>query len=340
MIVSALVGLPQCGRTTLLKLLSNSESHEVATVKLFDERLEKIAKITNSSKVTHISIKILDPPGSLEKGGALFSKIQPVDCLIVTIRAFNTGFSIPTPQKDAQHIFETFLLFDFSSAETRKKTIESNLKKCHSPDERKELENELFSLNRFMDAIESGKPIREVISTSTDEQIAKNQGFLSAKKWLCIVNFEDVLDNNITSDIEKILHCPAVPIFAKLEREIQLLDEEDANVFRKEYGLPNENPLERFTNAIKNALDIVIFFTANEKEARAWTLLKGSNALVAAGKVHSDIARGFIRAEVIEWGKLVQCGSYNTAKANALLKSEGKNYIIQDGDVILFKFNV
>lgn len=340
MIVSALVGLPQSGKTTILKLLSIPEIHEVATVRIPDERLEKVAQVTGSPKVTYASVEILDPPGSLDKGGAIFSRIQPAECLIVVVRCFDGGFGDPAPQRDAKQILETLLLFDFSSAETKLKTTESALSKGHSPEEKKELEQELASLRKFIEAVESGKPIRAVISTTTDERLARNQGFLSAKKWLCAANFEDSFNEQVISDLEKILLCPVFSTSAKIETEIQQLSRQDSEVFRREFRLPENSPLERFSEAMRKALDIVTFFTANEKEARAWAVPKGSNAISAAGKIHSDIARGFIRAEVIEWDKLVQCGSYQTARTNALIRSEGKDYIIQDGDVILFRFNV
>ena len=197
----------------------------------------------------------------------------------------------------------------------------------------------------LMKALENEVPLRELEFSPEEERISRGFGFLTRKPMLIVLNIgEDQLEEaeELMGEIERFTSrpgCAAIPICAKLEEEIAQLEEDEAEEFLREMGL-GESALNRMIKASYELLDLITFFTGNERETRAWTARRGTTAVKAAGMIHSDMERGFIRAEVINWRDLLECGSYSKARQEGKLRIEGKDYVVQDGDVLLIRFNV
>ncbi len=338
---AAILGLPQSGRTTVWRALSAghwAQHGNVAVVPMPDHRLPEIARAAGSKKVTPVRVELVDTVGDLSRGGAIYSELQGADGIIVVVRGFDGGFGEPTPKSDARTIRESLVLFDASAVETRMNTVRAELSKGRPQSERKELEQELGVLESFADHLARGGLLRDVASGDLAALVAKNQGLLTAKPWLGVINVDEG-GTNALDDVAEALSSPAVALPAKLELELRELEPEEAKAFRGELGVP-EDCVDGVLRALVDALGAVVFYTANENEARAWLVPKGTKAIDAAAKIHSDIARGFIRAEVVSWEDFVRCGGYANARAENLIRLVGKDYVVGDGDLILFRFNV
>ncbi len=337
-----ILGLPQSGRTMLWKMLSGEHighKENLSVVKLPDYRLYKIAEIYNSKKIFPIEIELQDSIGDIFHGGAIFSDTQGANGIIITVRGFDGGFGKPVPDVDAQKIADSLRLYDASSLETRRKTLDKDRKKGHSREERRQFDMELSTIEKFTKLLEENKNIRSEELSEYEWKIARNQGFLTAKPWLVVLATEEPADEKSLNEVSKILDAPTIWLATKLEREFLELEPDEAAMFREELQIP-ENMLDNILLSLYDAMNFIEFYTGNEKDARAWAIKNGTTAIEAADKIHSDISRGFIRAEIIQWDKLVEVGGYDAAKAKSMLRVEGKDYVMQDGDYAYFRFNV
>ncbi len=349
-------GYPKTGKTTLFNLLTGAAIEVKAyeegkkepnqrTVPLPDFRLDRIASLYPDKKKVNTSLEIVDLAGisyGEVKTSAYLSALRLADGLIHVIRGFIDP-RIPhpkgriSPQDDLAFMEEELILADLVSVSTRLDKLEKDLRKTRNPEGEKE--KELLSI--FRAALEEGKPIRELLFSGADEKRVRSFAFLSQKPLLHLVNVDETDISLIASprEISPALKAGTdiLAFCGKVEAEIAELEEEEKKAFLAEYGL-TELSSEKFYRTIPRLLGIISFFTIGKNEVRAWAIRQDSEASQAAGAIHSDIERGFIRAEVIPWDGLLESGSWQAAKDKGIIRLEGKDYIVRDGDVIYFRF--
>lgn len=338
----AITGLPQSGRTTLWTILSAGHvghRDNLSVVKMPDYRLAELARVESSKKITPIEVELIDTIGSIIKGGAIFPELQATDAIMIVLRGFDAGFGTADPIGDAQKLKDAMILFDVSAVNTRMRTLENDIQKGRSQDERRRLENELAALQKFAEILKANGRIYTLEMSESERKTANNQGLLTAKSWLTIISTEEPAAQNMLEEISKILDAPVIWLATKLEQEFCELKPEEADMFRTEMQIP-AGMVENTILALKDAMNIIEFYTANEREAHAWAIRRGTTALEAAAKIHTDIARGFIRAELIDVEELIKINGYATARTRKMFRVEGKDYIMQDGHFVEFRFNV
>jgi len=355
----ALVGLPQSGKTTLFQALtaghgSASAGQELlGTVKVPDERLEKLAVLVKAKKITPLEIRLHDLPSVFNKGqgpsGTAAETLGKCDALLHVVHAFNRP-DVPhpnetiDPSRDIAAFDSELLFFDLGVVERRLDKLETSMR-SGKVTEREAAEREKALLERVKTAIEGDTPLRNVITDPADVKALGNYGLLSLKPMLIVLNIGegDVADQDKTAAEYAGKHnaerTRVTAICAKLEAELAELPAGEAAEFRKEMGAP-EGGTDLVLSQARELLGLITFYTAGEKDTRAWTLVEGGTALQAAGRIHTDIERGFIRAEVIGWDKLLEYGSHNEAKKVGQLRQEGKTYVVKEGDVLNVLFNV
>jgi GTP-binding protein YchF len=359
-----IIGLPASGRTTIFNALTRGKAQtggfsggtaNIGIAKVPDERLRVLTGMFNPKKTVPAEIKYLDLGASVkalaaEKGGGqLFAQLATVDAVLSVIRAFNDPV-IPHPAGSidvARDIGEMNLELAFSDLaiiERRFDRIGSSLKGAKA-DERPKLLHEQEILHRLKDELEKDIPIREQHLTEEEEKLLSGYQFLSAKPVITLVNIGEE-DLPRAKDMEAELNTRfgqpnhrVVVMCGKLEMDLSSLDDASVKDFLAEYGL-SQTGLERVIQASYGLLGLISFLTVGEDEVRAWPITRGTVAQKAAGKVHSDIERGFIRAEVVSYKDLIDSGSLAEAKKRGILRLEGKTYVVQDGDIINFLFNV
>lgn len=306
-----IVGPPNAGKTTFFNALTRagaeitayatvSEKPNVGMAPIADERLERIAAVVHSRKVTPAAVRVMDLPGT---GAALLGGLRSVDALLAVLDGFSPGAD---PARDLEQLRLELLVADRDHVEKRLERVAKQAK-SGDPALRKEAEE----LERVLQHVEAGRTLGEYGGALPSELEP-----LTTKPLIVVENGPNGID-------------------CKLEAELAELDPAEAAEFRD-----GESALEEVVGRLFQALDLIAFFTANENEARAWTLRHGRTALEAAGMVHSDMARGFIRCEVIRWSDLVECGSHAEVVRRGLARLEGKTYIVEDGDVLNIRFNV
>jgi len=353
----ALVGLLQSGKSTLLSAISGravppigSTAIEEAIVPVPDERLDWLTGQYKPKKTTHATIDCLDVPGfnfADEHGRAaarrLINQVRIVDMLVLVIRAFEDPAvaayrNTVAPARDLTELQTELLLADLELVATRIERLE---KQIHKPTKTQARDKaELALQKKLQQAIESEKPISSAIETASEREMIKSLGFLTLKPMVVAANVgEDQLDRKF--DFGDLVESAALPITicAKLERELAQLDPESRAEFMADLGI-TESVTGKFVNACYSALGLISFLTIGSDEVRAWPIKQGTVALDAAGKVHSDIKRGFIRAETMTFANLKELGSEKAVKAAGKSRLEGKEYVVHDGDVIDFRFNV
>ena len=355
------VGLPYVGKTSLFNALTQSDAEtgtytakkgwNVGSVKVPDERLAALAEVFNPKRVTPTSINYVDIAGvskgdialeGLETG--VIAELREVDALAHIVRVFEDD-AVPhvdgdvDPKRDIETIDIELAFADLSIIDSRLDRLNRELR----TQKILALEHERVVLERCKVALEAGTAIRQLQLTPEDERAIRGYGFLTQKPLLLVLNIgEDELDNaeeicsNFAASEPQI---EIITLSARLEMELARLDPEEAELFRTEMGL-DESALARVIDASYRTLGLITFFTVVSDELRAWTLKNGMTALDAAGTIHTDMARGFIRAETIDWTDLVGCGSLTEARDNGLLRLEGKDYAVSDGDVLTIRFNV
>ncbi len=354
---AALLGLLESGKSTIFSAISGkdippigSTNIEEAVVPVPDSRLDWLAELYKPKKVTHATIDCLDLPGfnfTDEHGRAaarrLIGKIGTVDLLVLVVRAFDDPAIPPyrssvDPARDLAELQTELLLADLELVTTRIDRLE---KQIHKPTKTQAHDKaELELQKKLQETIESEKPISSVIENDAELEMVKSLGFLTLKPMVAAVNVgEDHI--NETFSFPNIIpeHTGVITISAGIERELAQLDPESRREFAKDLGI-TESAVSKFVNSCYSALGLISFLTVVSGELRAWPIRQGTTALDAAGKVHTDIKRGFIKAETIAFDNLKELGSEKAVKAAGKIRLEGKDYVVGDGDVINFRFNV
>ncbi len=354
--ILTIFGYPKSGKTLLFNLLTDkheevskfsasaNEFHK-ALVEVPDQRLAKLSELFGPAP-TYARIEFLDT-GALAFGDSKSSTtfmdlVRRADGLVHMVRGFEDE-EIPHPAgsidpvRDIGNMEDELRTVDFLSVEKRLERLKVDVMKMKS----QELVEELELMTALKDWLEEGKPMREFPFTPAQEIKARGFKFLSHKPLFNIVN----ADENTYKNYLKLEKGPennsATRVFcAQIEQELLELDEEDRAVFQEEYGLGDYRYMrESFVKISYELMNLISFFTVGPKEVRAWTVNKGDNAYAAAGKIHSDIQKGFIRSETIAWDELLEAGGLNQAKEKGLLRLEGKEYIAKDGEIMHFRFN-
>jgi ribosome-binding ATPase len=353
-----IIGLPLSGKSTVFRALTgvietdDRKGHNqpgLGVVKIRDERLEFLTEYHKPKKVTPVHVEYLDIAGltgegkpGRELGDRILTHIRALDALVLCLRFFESeALGAPDPVKDYHAVQEEMIISDLAIVEKRIERLEKDIKKG-----RKELAEELGLLKEAGAVLEDGKALRTFPPAMESERL-KGFAFLSAKPQLLLLNAgEDKNRKQITEALENLGSSlgdePCVVmdwLYADSEAEIARLDEDDAKEFLEELEL-DEGARDRITRTSFDLLQLIVFFTVGEPEARAWQLRKGMNAVKAAGAVHSDMERGFIRAEVVAFDDFKEMGSMPAAQKAGKVRLEGKDYPVQDGDIILFRFNV
>ncbi|HLW87150.1 MAG TPA: redox-regulated ATPase YchF [Terriglobales bacterium] len=353
---TGIIGLPQVGKTSLFRILtkanlsehaySNPREAHVGVAKVPDDRLDRLAALYNPKKLTHASVEYVDVGAIGQealKETAYLGNLRTVDALAHVVRVFDDP-SIPhvgpvDPLRDIKNVEFDLMVSDLGQIEKRLERLEKDLKKMRTP----ELEKENDLLKRAKMHIESELPLREMEMTPEDKKRLRGFMFLSEKPILYVLNIGE--STALGADLENAVakhkltavasrpNAGAAAICGKVEAELAEMSDSDAAEFLASYGL-KESGLVRLIRTTYALLGLISFFTAGEDECRAWTIPVHTRAVEAAGAIHSDLEKHFIRAETIRWDQLLDAGSEAEARARGTLRLEGKDYIVQDGDVM------
>lgn len=354
-----IIGLPAVGKSTLFQLLTRSPpappggkpEARVGIAKVPDPRLDRLAEMFKPKKKTPATVEYVDVPGvSKGEGASLVDlpALRGVDAFVHIVRAFESETVAHSEgsvdaARDAKMIEEELVLADLVAVDTRLQRIEANIKKANRAED--VAERAVFL--KMKEALEAEKPLRQVEFDAEERKRLRAYSFVSDKPVILVVNLgEDHIRNAAafldSSGLSAFAARPGYslcPVSAPIEAEMADLKPEDAAAFREDLGL-KEPGLDRVIRASYDLLGLISFLTAGEDECRCWTIRRGQKAQAAAGEIHSDIERGFIRAEVIAYEDLIKAGSFAAARENATLRLEGKDYVVRDGDVVHFRFNV
>ena len=353
---TGIIGLPQVGKTSLFRILTRArvesrsqpgEAH-VGIAHVPDVRVTKLAELFHPKKTTFATIEYVDVGGIQKdraKDAASLVPLREADALANVVRLFDDP-SVPHPAgsidpiRDIENVEIELILNDLEQAARRIERVEKDLKKKKDP----VLEAELALLGRCRQALESERPLRELELKPEEKKALTGFTFLSRKPMLYVLNLGEQDAGEITRVVEKFKlerlaskpHTAVVPFCGKIEAELSELDASEAAEMMRAYGLA-ESGRDRLIQASYLLLGLISFLTCGEPECRAWTIERGMNAQKAAGAIHSDIEKHFIKAEVVGWQELLAAGSWAAARDKGQVRLQGKEYVVQDGDVILFR---
>ena len=361
-----IVGLPNGGKSTLFNAITNAGAQSanypfctiepnVGVVAVPDKRLDALAEMYSPDKYTPATIEFVDIAGLVKGaskgeglGNKFLSNIREVDAIVHVVRCFENDDIVHVegsidPKRDIDTINVELILSDIEILERR---MDKTLKLIKG-DKKYQADYDFFA--RVKQALDEGKPARSVECTEEEAELLASVSLLTNKPIIYAANLSDTDFKNGSADDNKYFqvvkqiadseHAGVLPICAEIESEIAGMEPDEKELFLSEMGL-TESGLDRLINACYDLLGLISYLTAGKPEVRAWTIKKGTKAPQAAGKIHTDFERGFIRAEVVSFDDLMSCGSMSAAKEKGLVRSEGKDYIMKDGDIVLFRFNV
>ena len=359
-----IVGLPNVGKSTMFNSITKAGAEcanypfctiepNVGVVPVPDERLDALTKMYNPQKTTHAVVEFVDIAGLVKGaskgeglGNKFLSHIRETDAIVEVVRCFEDSNVVHVdgsvdPVRDIETINLELIFADIETVNKRLDKARKNLKAD------KKYQEEIDLLEKIKTSLENGISARAIDYTKEEQELVKDMFLLTTKPILYIANVseEQIEDPENDENVKKVKeyalkeNAEVIPLCVKIEEELSGLDDNDKKEMLEALGL-EESGLDKVIKKSYDLLGLMSFLTAGEPEVRAWTIKKGTKAPQAAGKIHSDIERGFIKAEVVSYDDLIREGSMVSAKEKGLVRSEGKEYIMQDGDIVLFKFNV
>ena len=351
---TGIIGLGQVGKSTLFRILTKAgaggkaptQGTQVGVAKVPEPRLQQLAALYNPKKITNATVQYVDLGGmQKDRMRDALSQLREVDAIAHVIRVFDDP-SVPhaegsiDPLRDATNLELELMLSDHDQIARRLERIEKDLKKQKNPN----LEVEKGTLEKCKAHLEAEKPLRELELTGEERKSISGFLFLSQRPMLYVLNLGDDEAAELSTAVERHKlgalqgrpNTAVVAVCGRLEAELAEMEEKEAAELLASYGL-EEPGLNRLIRATYDLMGLIQFFTAGEPEVRAWTIRKGATASKAAGEIHSDIEKGFIRAEVVRWDDLLAAGSIGAAREKAQVRLEGREYIVHEGDVILFR---
>ncbi len=345
---TAIIGLPMVGKTSLFTILTGA--HEAARIgsmairvgvaKVPDSRVEELAEVFQPEKVTHAVVEYVDTPAISKEAlrdPAFLGSLRVVDAFAHVLQLFEEGSNA---QREAEDIETELILSDLMVVEKRLERVDKDRKKMKAP----ELDQEFEVLVRAKAVLESNRPLREMELNEEEEKRVRGFQFLSQKPMLYVLNLGESDAprlHQIEAEYKKgplggRAHTAVTAVCGKIEAELAELSGDEAREYLASYGL-SESGLERIVSATYELLGLMSFLTAGETEVRAWTIPVNSSAVKAAGAIHTDFEKRFIRAEVVNWKALVENGGYPGVREKGLLRLEGKEYTVRDGDVLVIR---
>ena len=360
-----IVGLPNVGKSTLFNAITKAGAQSanypfctiepnVGIVDVPDKRLDVLAKMYDPEKITPAFIEFVDIAGLVKGasrgeglGNKFLSHIREVDAIIHVVRCFDDTEIVHVdgsvdPVRDIETINLELIFADLETVDKRFERLGKLLKTGE-----KKYAQEAEVLKRLKETLEAGKPARALELSDDEAELIRDMSLLTQKKVIYAANMSEdgIADAENNEYLKRVREFAAaenssvLPISARIEEEISTLDDDEREMFLSEMGL-EASGLDRLVEKSYDLLGLISYLTAGPKEVRAWTIKKGTRAPQAAGKIHSDFEKGFMRAEVVSYDDLLECGSQLAAKEKGLVRSEGKEYVMQDGDVVVFRFNV
>lgn len=355
------VGLPNVGKSTLFNAITKAGAQaanypfctiepNVGVVAVPDERLAKLAALYDSKKITPTSLEFVDIAGLVKGaskgeglGNKFLSHIREVDAIVHVVRCFDDAniTHVDGSVNPARDIETIGLELVFADLETLDRRMTKALAMVKAD---KKYQEDVERITIMQKWLTDGKPLRNLDVDDDFKQFIDEQFLLTSKPVIYVANTDEagIQGNAYTAEVERIAgveNSGAIVLCAKLEEDLSELTDEEREMFMAEYGLC-ESGLDRLVKASYKLLGLISYLTAGEKETRAWTIVNGTKAPQAAGKIHTDFEKGFIRAEVVDWEILLECGGLTGAREKGKVRSEGKEYVMKDGDVVLFRFNV